>query len=275
MTARSFAALRLAAAFVVAAGSAHAEEETMGGGPFGWVHGEWRLTVGATGMIAPNFEGGRKYLFGVSPIVSLGKAGPEARFISRNDGISLSLFDDGAIRAGAVGKIIFGRDAGDADDLHGLDRVRWGGEAGGFAEIYPADWLRVRGEVRQGIRSHDGIVADISADAFHDLTPDVRVSAGPRLSAASSGYFDAYYGVTAAEAAASGVSSYDPDSGLKSVGVGGAIDWKTTENFTTSVFGEYQRLLGPAADSSLVQERGSENQLTLGVSAKYRFNFDM
>jgi outer membrane scaffolding protein for murein synthesis (MipA/OmpV family) len=262
----------LAATVLIVAGGASAEET---GGLFGWVHGDWRLTVGATGMVAPDFEGAKDLMFRVSPIVSLGKAGPEARFTSRNDNISLSLFDNGAVRAGPTGKILLGRDEDDADDLAGLDPVRWGGEIGGFAEFYPADWLRVRGEVRHGIRAHEGIVADLSADAFQDVTPAIRISGGPRLSFASEDYFETYYGVSAAESVASGLSEYHPGSGVKSVGVGGAIDWKTTENVTTSLFGEYSRLLGPAADSSLVRERGSENQFTLGVSARYSFDFTM
>ena len=53
------------------------------------------------------------------------------------------------------------------------------------------------------------------------------------------------------------------------------MTWKTTEKVTTSSFGEYQRLLGPAADSSLVKERGSPNQFLFGVSATYRFDFQM
>jgi len=38
---------------------------------------------------------------------------------------------------------------------------------------------------------------------------------------------------------------------------------------------EYRRLLGPAADSSLVQERGSRNQVLVGLSATYRFDFTL
>ena len=179
------------------------------------------------------------------------------------------------MRAGLTGKIVWGRDGGDADALKDLDPVRWGGEAGGFAELYPTDWLRVRGEVRHGIRSHSGIVADVAVDAFKDITPSVRVSGGPRISFASADYFEAYYGVNAAESAASGLSEYDPDGGIKSIGVGGAYDWKATEKLTTSVFSEYSRLMGAAADSSLVEERGSPNQFTFGVSAAYRFDFTM
>ncbi len=260
----------VAATLAVLPVEAVAEES---GGLFGWIHGDWKLILGATGMMAPDFEGSKDWMFEVSPIISIGKAGPEARFTSRNDGISLSFYDNGRVRAGATGKIIFERDSD--DDLEGLDPVRFGAEIGGFAEIYPTDWLRVRGEVMQGIRSHTGVVADIRVDAFKDITPSVRVSGGPRISFASADYFESYYGVNATEAANSGLSQYDPDGGIKSIGVGGAYDWKTTEKLTTSVFGEYSRLMGPAADSSLVEERGSPNQFTLGVSAAYRFDFTM
>lgn len=240
-----------------------------------WFRGDWYLTLGAAGFAAPSYEGGKDFLFRATPMISLGKAGPQARFTSRNDNISFSLFDNGAVRAGAVGKIVFTRDGDTSDDLKGLDPVRWGVEAGAFAEIYPLDWLRLRAEVRHGVRAHDGVVADISADAFHDVTPLVRVSGGPRMSFASSDYLDAYYGVSAEEAAASGLAAYDTDGGLKSAGVGGAVTWKTTEKVTTSLFGEYSRLLGSAKDSSLVRERGSPNQFLLGVSATYRFDFTM
>lgn len=246
-----------------------------GDGLFGWIHGDWYLTVGATGLVAPDFEGSSRYLFSAQPIVSLGKVGPQARFVSRNDNISFSLYDSGGVRAGLTGKILWGRDGDDADALKGLDPVRFGGEVGGFAEFYPTDWLRVRAEVRQGVRAHHGVVADVAADAFLDMTPEVRVSGGSRLSFASSDYFDAYYGVDATEAAASGLGEYHPGGGLKSVGVGGAVTWRTTDRMTTSLFGEYARLMGPAADSSMVKERGSPNQFTIGVSASYRFDFSM
>jgi len=245
-----------------------------GEGASSWLSGDWYLTVGVTGLVAPNFEGSKKYLLSAQPIISLGKVGSEARFSSRNDNISLALIDDGHVRAGLTGKFLWGRD-NSTEELKGLDPVKWGGEAGGFFEFYPTDWMRVRSEIRHGIRSHDGVVADFAADAFYDVTPDVRISGGPRLLLATAKYFDAYYGVDAAESAASGLGEYHPDSGLKSVGVGGAITWKVTDPMTASLFGEYTRLMGPAADSSLVKERGSPDQFMIGVSTSYRFDFSM
>jgi outer membrane protein len=81
--------------------------------------------------------------------------------------------------------------------------------------------------------------------------------------------------VDAVESAASGLSQYNPGSGFKSVGAGGAITWQATDALETSLFAEYARLTGPAADSSLVQERGSRNQFTVGTSAVYRFDFSL
>jgi outer membrane protein len=240
-----------------------------------WFSGDWYLKVGGAVLNAPKFEGASGRVFVFQPMVSLGKAGPSARFSSRNDNISLAFLDTGTFRAGAAGRLIWERDGGTHPHLAHLSPVRFGGEAGGFAEIYPTDFLRLRGEVRHGIRSHDGVVVDVAADAFFDVTETIQLSAGPRASWASAGYFDAYYGVDAAEAAASGLAPYDPEGGIKSYGVGGAVTWKTTDQLTTSVFAEYARLTGPAAKSSLVRTHGSKDQLLIGASASYRFDFSL
>ncbi len=245
-----------------------------GEGIRGWLAGDWYLTVGATILTAPDFEGSKKYMLSATPIISLGKAGNPVRFSSRNDNISLAVVDQGDLRAGVAGKFLWKRD-NDEDAIRGLDPIRWGGEIGGFFEFYPLDWVRMRAEVRQGVRAHKGVVADIAVDAFHDVTPEVRISGGPRASFASSKYFDAYYGVSADEHNRTGISEYDPGGGVRSLGIGGAVTWKVSDPVTTSVFGEYSRLMGPAADSSIVRERGSRNQFTMGVSATYRFDFTM
>jgi outer membrane scaffolding protein for murein synthesis (MipA/OmpV family) len=240
-----------------------------------WYSGNWSLTVGAAGMVGPDFEGSRKYILSAQPLVSFGRQGTVTRFSSRNDNISFGLVDTGDFRAGLVGKLLMPRDSNDYHGLEGLHDVKWGAEAGLFAEFYPTDWLRVRGEVRRGIRTHDGYVGDLAVDAFTNVTPRIRISGGPRLSAASSDYFKTYYGVSDAESLTSGLSPYSPGGGFKSVGVGGAVTWKTTDKVTTSLFGEYARLLGPAADSSLVKEHGSADQFMVGVSATYRFDFTL
>lgn len=259
--------ITLALAALLAAGTAQAGD----GQP--WWSGDWYVSLGAAGYMAPEFEGSADWSFQWTPIVSVSKGNTPLKFSSRNDSPSLGLIDTGALRAGLSARYVRARDSADNADLAGLDDVRWGAELGGFVEVYPSDWLRVRAELRRGIRAHEGVVADVSVDAFTDLAPDLRLSGGPRASFASKDYFDTYYGVTAAESAASGLSTYTPGDGMKSFGVGTALTWTATENISTTAFAEYNRLAGPAADSSLVRERGSANQVTVGLSAVYKFGF--
>ncbi len=82
------------------------------------------------------------------------------------------------IRAGITGKLVMPRDRDTSDDLKALKAVKFGLEAGVFGEVYPTDWMRFRTEIRHGIRSHNGVVADLALDAFADVTDTVRVSAG-------------------------------------------------------------------------------------------------
>lgn len=257
------------AVLLASAGVAGAQERSA------WWSGDWYVTLGASGFSAPKFEGGAENKLQWAPVISFGKQGPQPRFTSRNDSASFSMLDQGAFRAGLVGRFVPKRD-GDTDSaLRGLYPVKWGVEAGAFAEVYPTDWLRARAELRQGIRAHSGLIADTAIDAYVDILPDLRLSGGPRATWATSDYFETYYGVDANESAASGLSQYDPGSGLKSVGAGAALTWQATPNLTASSFLEYKRLKGPAADSSLVRERGDPNQWTIGVSMSYKFNFSL
>lgn len=255
--------------FLASAGLAQSQE----GGH--WWSGDWYVSLGATGFVAPRFEGSNTRKLQFAPLISIGKSGTAPRFSSRNDNPSLGLIDNGAVRAGIVGKLITRRDEDTDAKLVGLATVPWGLELGGFVEVYPTDWIRARAELRQGIRSHDGVVADLAVDAFTDIAPNLRLSGGPRATVASRGYFDAYYGVNAKQSAASGLSQYDPGDGLHSVGAGAALTWQATDAITTSSYVEYKHLAGPAGDSSLVRERGSRSQVLIGISATYKFGFSL
>ncbi len=251
---------------------AAAQEAEQKSGKYFW-SGDWSLTVGGDFYRQPRFTGSSKYILSAQPLISFGRTGVAERFSSRNDNISFALLDMEDFRVGLTAEFLMARGGSQAD---GLKDIPWGGEVGGFMEFYPTDWFRLRTELRHGIRAHKAIVGEVAGDAFHDVTPTIRVSGGPRLSFGSKKYFDTYYGINAEESLASGLSVYDPDGGgIASAGLGGAITWMTTDKITTTLYAEYARLQGKAADSSLVKERGSRDQLTLGVSATYRFDFSL
>ena len=140
------------------------------------------------------------------------------------------------------------------------------------------DWLRLRGELRYGFGGFDGVVGDIALDAIYFSEPlgGITISAGPRMTLASSGYIDTYYGITPAESAfaqalGNPLTPYEAGGGIYSVGFGGQVLKRFTENITGSVFAEYKYLMDDAADSPLVVQHGDRNQFQAGVSLSYTF----
>ena len=111
------------ASLVLLSAAAHAADMQESAGEGGLLSGGWSLTLGASGYFAPEYEGDDKMVFMAVPLVSLGRTDTITKFSSRNDNISLGLIDNGTFRAGIAGKILFGRDEDDSDDLIGLDPV--------------------------------------------------------------------------------------------------------------------------------------------------------
>ena len=239
-----------------------------------YIAGDWSLTVGASGTIGPSYEGADNMGFTAAPMISLARAGAGPLFTSRNDNPGLAVYDTGWFRIGPVGKILFTRDNSTSNDLRGLRSVPWGVEAGAFVDIYPTDWLRLRAELRQGIRAHHGLVGDLAADTY-DITPVWRISGGPRMSIASSSYYRAYYGVTQGNRFCPDWRPIHRAAASNRWASAAPSPWRTTDKMTTSAFGEYSRLTGPAAKVNLVKQRGSVNQLMFGLSATYRFDFTL
>lgn len=81
-----------------------------------------------------------------------------------------------------------------------------------------------------------------------------------------------YFGINAAQSAASGLPLFDAKGGVRSVGAGTQARYFWTPQFATHAFLEYERLTGDAAGSPLVEQRGTPNQLTIGFGATHSFD---
>ena len=224
------------------------------------------LELGGGGLVGPAYEGADHYLVSPWPIVRLHYlrlphvgafgGGPEA-------GLSI----------GPSFRFVPERDADDYSDLEGLGDVDAAFELGGTIG-YRFDMWRGFATVRHGFGGHHGIVGELGVDAIVEPTPRLSVSAGPRLHFADSDYLDTYLGVTAAQSAASGLSEFDPDGGLKGVGVEAEARFALTPRWSIVGSAGYERLVGDAADSPIT-EAGSENQFTAALGLTYRFGLDL
>ncbi len=83
-------------------------------------------------------------------------------------------------------------------------------------------------------------------------------------------WMDSYYGITDAEAAASGLAAYSPNAGLRDLFLDATVDIPIDASMGIELRGGYKRLLGPAANAPQVDKAGSADDFTFGLSFYYR-----
>jgi outer membrane scaffolding protein for murein synthesis (MipA/OmpV family) len=152
-----------------------------------------------------------------------------------------------------------------------LHEVDFSFEIGGFVQTYLADQLRVRAEARKAVSGHRGWVGEVSLDYVWRDRDDWLFSIGPRVTLADAGYHRAWYGITPADSAASGLPTYSPGGGIESVGVTAGYLRQLSRRWGIAAYARYDRLVGDAAASPYVRTAGSRNQPSLGLALSYTF----
>jgi outer membrane protein len=228
------------------------------------------LSVDLQARVAPSYMGSDRYKIGPTGRFSLTPLGEEAAFSAPDDPASLSLVGAGAWSAGISGRFRGKRD--NDHELRGFDKVDWAVEAGGFASLWPTDWLRVRADVQRGFNGHEGWVAQVGADAVYRDDTWV-LSLGPRARWGDSEFTRTYFGVTAAEAARNpfGVQAYAPQKSMTSAGALASAEYRWSRRWSIIADAEYNRLLGDAADSPIVRKLGSADQFSAALGVRYSF----
>jgi outer membrane protein len=231
----------------------------------------WTVTLGAEARMLPSFPGSSRSVVRPVPLFDIRRAGTPRHFSSPRDGFGFGLFDTGNFRIGPTAKLRLPRKQSDDTKLTGLGDVNWAVELGLFAEYWPVELLRTRLEVRQGLGGHRGLVSDLTADVVIPVG-QMTVSAGPRLTYVTAPANRPYFSIDAAQSLASGLPMFTAKGGVYSYGAGAQVRYEWTPRLATHVFAEYERLTGSAADSPLVVQRGSVNQVTAGIGATYAFD---
>lgn len=256
-------------AVLVGAAPAGAEEASPPGGLtiFGWYLSNGRVGLG----FEPDYIGSNDYRFAPSGSISFARKGDATGgWGAPDDGFSVGLVGDRTLSAGLVGRWRSGRD--DKGDLRGIDKIDGTIEAGGFLNSWPADWLRLRGEVRHGLGGHDSWTADVGADAVA-RTGAWTISIGPRLAWADEDFTRTYFDVTVADAARSpfAIPAFATKGDFWSPGLLASAEYRVNRSWSVTATGGYHRLTGDAADSPLVADLGSRDQFNAGLSLTYTF----
>ena len=82
---------------------------------------------------------------------------------------------------------------------------------------------------------------------------------------ASDDYMSEFFGVSAVQSANAGLPVFGADAGIKNVTLSLSSGFDIDESWVIGARIIYSRLVGDAADSPIVDQRGSANQITVGV----------
>ena len=153
-------------------------------------------------------------------------------------------------------------------------------ELGGFAGISlhnltnPYDTLAFRLDLKHDVAgAHSSTVISPNIEFATPLSRTTYVSATTSMDFVSDKYARYYFGVTPADAVASGLPVFNPDGGMNKWRIGALINQSITGDLTHgwSIWGtvEYSHINGDSRDSPLVRLRGSASQWMLATGAAY------
>ena len=111
----------------------------------------------------------------------------------------------------------------------------------------------------------------MNGSLWFPLRQQVFVGAGVGASWVSQGFNQAYYGVTEQDSARSGLPAFGPSGGLEQMTGWLAAIYQFDKHWFGGALVYCQRLSGSAADSPIVTQRGSRNQIIYGVGVAYAF----
>ncbi len=239
----------------------------------GGVHGFIAAGPGAV----PAFDGAKKYQLVPLVIGTVGWKGVNLEM--RGLGARLDLLGDSRVQVGPVinyrgnrnsssdgsGRVKLLNDVDASLEVGGYVGYRVGGNRYGQGEV--AFDLTLAKDVAGG---HDGWVgsAQVSYAAYRSQKFFLNVDA--QTTFVDKKYMRAFFGVTPAEAARSGLAAYRPDGGIRDAGAGITAGYQFNERWGLIARAGANYYLGNAKDSPIVDE-GSKIQAVGGLALSYRF----
>lgn len=257
---------------------------------------ETTYAVGVGAAYAPDYVGSDDYEISALPILSVEWESEKARQqgwdlglhgaeISTVSGIMVEPLRYRSVNHLVRAQVGIGYDMGrdeDANDDEG-DALNGLGDIDGYAtakialsyepaNITTDNYITASFVAEKDIMNEaDGITATATIEANHAYDERTVISHGPSITWANDNYTQAYYGVDGDQAARSGYRTYDADGGFHDVGYGVTVKHGYNENVGILVSANYNRLLGDASDSQIVDQEGTDHQMSIMTGMMYSF----
>jgi MipA family protein len=238
-------------------------------------------TVGLAAISVPDYIGSDVRIVAPVPSFSfdLGKVSIKSNGLGVEANVAGLLGSTGPLSYGPILRYDTGRNDGSKvdDPVVALTKaVKAAPEVGGFVELaLPLGESGLLGQARVSVvkglgNGHQGTLVESSLGLGGRSG---SWSYGGQITAAwgSDSYQNAYFGVSAADSAATGLAAYTADGGLRDTGISTFVSYAVNDRFSVDLVAGFSRLASDAADSPLVAQRGKREQTFVGLGVSYAF----
>lgn len=235
------------------------------------------INVGAIGTYRSEYLGSGDEDFGALPYISVDNykgfdlfaTSLSYRAVEIGTGQGL---DKWSLRAGPSLTYQGGRDSDDSDTLTGLEDINASVLAGGYARatIGPVGLRFSAGQ--DIIGGHDGLSADASIGTFLPLGR-LKILPTASVSYGSSKFNQAFFGITDAQAEASGLATNDVSSGINSYSANLVSWYDIGDNYALNFVGAYSWFTEEASGSPIIlADDGADTGIFVAFGVTRKFN---
>jgi outer membrane protein len=157
------------------------------------------------------------------------------------------------------------------DAVDDMKEVSDANELGIFGGFEYNNWFVSLEFLADTANAHEGWTSKLKGGYNWVINNSWALSIGASTTYADDDYMQTYFGVTAADAARSGLSQYNADSGIKDIGIDLGLNWMITQNWSAKGIASFTQLVGDADDGSPVVDQGSEGQFFGAALVVYSF----
>ncbi len=217
---------------------------------------------------APTYEGGKKYSVFPGGDLAISRPWEFDSYSAPDDAASFAILHTKHFSFGAAASIR--EDRGNSAELVGMRNIGYSLQGGGFMDIWPTKGVRIHIEALKGLTSQSGLLVNTGAD-FVAHPGKWMIAAGPRYSWADDHFNGTYFGVTPGEALASPLiaNPYTARAGSHFAGVEANAEYKLRPRWRLTADVTYHHLMGDDANSPLVKQLGSVDQLAMGLGVRF------
>jgi len=231
--------------------------------------------VGLAVGFVPDYIGANEYIIGPAPFGRLGWG--EWRNVTLvGNQLTANMVNHPILRFGPIGRLRFGRSDVRDNAVRKMNDISATVEMGAYvgAEIINDVDPRIRLITNVSV-THDvgqvnnGLVVRGSINYWYPLAEFLTLGLTSSVSYANGNWMETYFGVNHTNAEKSGLPFYRADGGVKDVWFGPYFLFHLSREWHVGTGLFYSRLVGDAADSPVVKDRGSANQFIGGVGFLY------